>query len=179
MRIIAGTARGVRLASPPDQEIRPTLDRIRESLFNIIAPEVPGGRFLDLFAGTGANGLEALSRGAGEVTFVDDTSRALELVRENLRRTRLTGRVTCLQLKLPQGIRRLNGPFDIIFADPPYRYGAYLELLETIGSLKLLAPQGMTIVEHDRKSAIPPSAGTLKQFRQKRYGDTVLSFFSA
>ena len=102
MRVIAGTARGMRLAAPAGLRVRPTSDRVRESLFNIIAPRIEGARFLDLFAGTGANGIEALSRGAAFCSFVDQDARSLAVVRGNLEVTRLIARAQLHRCKLPE-----------------------------------------------------------------------------
>ena len=178
MRIIAGTARGIRLLALDDLDIRPTLDRVRESLFNIIAGDVPGARFLDLFAGTGANGLEALSRGAAEVTFVDASAGALTLVRNNLRKTRLEGAVTSIQLQLPKDLGRIPGSFDLVFADPPYQFDGHSALLAGINAGPLLAEEGILVLEHQRRQDVASSVGALTRFRQKRYGDTLLSFYS-
>lgn len=178
MRVIGGQARGIRLRAPVDQDIRPTLDRVREALFNILAAQVPGARFLDLYAGTGANGIEGLSRGADEVVFVDSSRAALDLVRANLRATRLEGRVQSQQLSLPEGLGKLHGPFDIIYADPPYQH-ALAPLVAAVGAGGLLAPDGVFVLEHSRRTDTPEKAPGLTRYRQARYGDTVLSFYEA
>ncbi len=179
MRIIAGQAKGRRLLSPPaDWPIRPTLDRIRESLFNIVTPRLEGARFLDCFAGTGANGIEALSRGASQAVFVDSDARALRLVRENLTHTGLAGGGMCFKLTLPQDLGRIPGRFDIIFADPPYEFAEYEALLYGIQECGLLADQGWVVLEHHRRHAIPAHCGGLSRHRQSRYGEKRLSFYA-
>jgi 16S rRNA (guanine(966)-N(2))-methyltransferase RsmD len=178
MRVIAGQARGVRLVAPKGTQIRPTLDRVRESLFNILAPRVEGARFLDLFAGTGANGIEALSRGAAEAIFVDSDAQSLQCVEENLRRTRLEAGARRLRMVLPRELAALHGPFDLIFADPPYRFPEYAELLEGVSARGLLAAGGLLVVEHERRVELPEAVGNLTRTRQARYGDTLLSFYA-
>jgi 16S rRNA (guanine(966)-N(2))-methyltransferase RsmD len=179
MRVIAGKARGIRINAPVGREIRPTLDRVRESLFNIIGPQVGESRFLDLFAGTGAVGLEALSRGAERVTFVDSDVRALKTVRENLARTRMVGQVRCARLTLPREIAEIHGVFDLVFADPPYRFAEYGTLLEAIGDAPFLAPQALVVLEHRCDAEVPEEAGQLQRTRRKEYGDTILSFYAS
>lgn len=178
MRVIAGTARGRRLASPPGDRVRPTLDRVREALFNILAPEIDGATFLDLFAGSGANGIEALSRGAAEVLFVDNHPQSLACIRKNLEDTRLIERGTVVNRRLPGEIHRLQGPWDIVFADPPYDFDDYPGLLAALGGGGLVAPGGRVIVEHTRKITLPEAAGALTLTRQRPYGMTTLSFYA-
>jgi len=178
MRIIAGTARGMRLHAPKGMEIRPTLDRVRESLFNIIGPEIAGARFLDLFSGTGANGIEALSRGAAEAHFVDGDTQALALLQKNLEQTRLGANARVHKLLLPKGLCRLGGGFGWVFADPPYSFSEYDELLSALQENGLLIEGASVCLEHDHRSTLPESVGTLRLGRQKKYGDTVLSFYA-
>lgn len=178
MRIIAGRAKGIRLFSPKGLEIRPTLDRVRESLFNILSPRIEGSRFLDLFAGTGANGIEALSRGSSEAYFIDEDRQALDIVRQNLQATRLQEKAICVKGRLPEDLRMIQGAFDIIFADPPYAFAEYALLLETLLARQLVATDGILIVEHERRCILPENLGLLQRSRQQRYGDTILSFYT-
>jgi 16S rRNA (guanine(966)-N(2))-methyltransferase RsmD len=178
MRIIAGSAKGARLSSPADLPIRPTLDRVREALFSILMPHLENAHFLDLFAGTGANGIEALSRGAAQATFVDADLRALNLVRENLLHAKLERGAECLRLSLPKDLERLRGPYDIVFADPPYEFAAYPALLEGLDAHRLLAPDGVIVIEHGRLSMPPETAGGLNCYRRAHYGDAHLSFYA-
>lgn len=181
MRVIAGTARGVRLEAPKGLDVRPTLDRVRESLFSIIGPRLSGARFLDLFAGTGANGVEALSRGAAQSVFVDDSPRSLQAVRANLLRTKLSERGVCTRGKLPSVLERVAGmgdPFDFILADPPYGFESFDVLLEAVGALRLLADSGLIVLEHASRSPLPSALGGFKRVRQEKYGECSLSFFS-
>lgn len=177
IRIIAGEARGRRLRGPDDRQVRPTSDRVREALFSILAGRVPGGRFLDLFAGTGANGLEAWSRGAARVVLVDNSTASMSIIRENVRTMGMTGDLRCIQADLPRDLARVDGHFDIIFADPPYRYEDYAPLLAGIGASDLLDAEGILCLEHNRKREVPPAVEGLALERQKTYGDTTLSFY--
>jgi 16S rRNA (guanine966-N2)-methyltransferase len=177
MRIIAGTARGRKLMEPPDRRIRPTLDKVRGALFNMLMPEIEDAVFLDLFAGTGANGIEALSRGAASCVFVDNDGEAQKIIRENLFHTGLARQARCLPLALPADMGRITGTYDIIFADPPYHNDYYAALLEGIVQHKLLHPDGVIVLEHDRREDLPENIAGLERTRFKHYGDAALSAY--
>jgi 16S rRNA (guanine966-N2)-methyltransferase len=181
MRIIAGTARGVRLAQPKGRDIRPTLDRVREAFFSIIGPALPGCRFLDLYAGTGANGLEALSRGAAHAELVESDKIARALIAENAAKTKLGAGLRVHALNLPEGLRRLphEAPYDFIYADPPHSYTDFVELLALIEAADLLAPGGTIVLEHATRTPAPEDTGRLVRTRTATYGETTLSFFHA
>ncbi len=177
MRVIAGTARGIRLKSFEGTEIRPTLDRVRESVFNILAPRILEARFLDLFAGTGANGIEALSRGAELAVFVETHRKALQLIRDNLARARQT-QAQLAPLEIPRELRQLRGEFDIIYADPPFEWREHEALLNTLSELELLAPEGVLLIEHPvKKVVLPDTCAGFEKYRDARYGNTGLSFY--
>ena len=180
MRVIAGKARGIRLQAPKGQRVRPTLDRVRESLFNILGPRLPGARFLDLFAGTGANGIEALSRGAEHCAFVDDDVRSLRIIRANLETVRLAQAAEVFRYSLPSGLARVGAEpgYDIVFADPPYDFKKYDALLDGLSQHHLLQGGGIVVIEHDAQTALPDGCGPLRLDRQTRYGDTRLSFYA-
>jgi 16S rRNA (guanine(966)-N(2))-methyltransferase RsmD len=182
MRVIAGTSRGVPLFTPPGNEIRPTLDRVRESLFNVLMHRTEGCRFLDLFAGTGANGIEALSRGAASAVFVDQDAKSIELVQRNLQKTRLEANAVCQRLQLPAGLTTIGRegcpPFDIVFCDPPYAFSDYVALLTEVQTQQLLAEGAVVIVETFAAKELPQQIGVLTLERRRVYGDTALSFFS-
>jgi len=181
MRIIAGKAKGVRLSAPKGVEIRPTLDRVREALFSIIGLRIEDTAFLDLFAGTGANGIEALSRGARVCTFVDNDRRALAVVERNLDAAHLKDFAEFHRLSLPEGLHELLPPepgYDFIFADPPYAFDSYGDLLDRIVSESLLARNGTVIIEHSPRIVIKGNNSGLSEIRLAKYGDTALSFFS-
>lgn len=148
MRVIAGSARRIQLKTLEGMKTRPTTDRIKETLFNMIDPWIADCDFLDLFAGSGGIGIEALSRGAREAVFVEQSEAAIKVIRENLDRTRLTERAVCIKAEVPSGLRRLSGrKFDYIFMDPPYRKRLEMEALAVIRELALLREDGMVIVE--------------------------------
>jgi len=178
MRVIAGKARGMRLAAPKGSSIRPTLDRVRESLFNILRGHLEGARFLDLFAGTGANGIEALSRGAQFACFVDSNAQALSTVRRNLEASHLATDAVCLRLNLPNGLSRLDDSYNLIFADPPYDFSNYTPLLEGLCEHNLAAPGAYIIIEHQKGAALPAQCGPLERHRESKYGGTHLSFYA-
>lgn len=179
MRVISGIARGTKLEPPKKGGVRPTTDRVRESIFNIISPRIPGAQFLDLYAGTGANGIEALSRGAAGAVFVDADSDLIALIGRNLQRSRTASKAQCRRLVLPQGLSALDGAaFDIIFADPPYEEHDPESLLETIGRVNLLKPGGLIVLEHDARWEASVQIGPYTHHRTATYGRSAVSFFA-
>lgn len=180
MRIIAGKAKGTRLAPPRDKSVRPTLDRVREALFSILGPDIDGALFLDIFAGTGANGIEALSRGAAHCDFVDTDLRSLELIRENLKKTGFIESAGVFQADIPDRSSSLKSPwapYDIIFADPPRDFCRQTELFAMIHDLKLLKADGKFVIECPTKSKLDASDDGFSTIRSAKYGDTTLVFF--
>jgi 16S rRNA (guanine(966)-N(2))-methyltransferase RsmD len=184
LRIIAGKYRGRNLKSPPSLEVRPTSDRLRETLFNVLAPRIEGARFLDLCAGSGAVGIEALSRGASDVTFVDKSRKMCALVEANLDLCRVPEEQTeVVQADVADYLSRSRkqkaAPWDIVFFDPPYATD-YLQVLELLGATtgKLLAEEGLLIVEHHHKNGLPDELGSIIRSRTLKQGDSALSFFS-
>ncbi len=181
MRVIAGQARGVTLHTPPGQQVRPTLDRVRESLFSILMPRLPGCRFLDLFAGTGANGIEALSRGAAWAAFVEEDVAVSKILDANLDRTRLADRAKTYRVTLPEGLRavaRREEPFDIAFADPPYAFRDFVGFMILLRENALLAEEAVVVLEHGAQCAVETDLAGFTCFRTCRYGNVALSFFS-
>jgi len=162
---------------PADRRIRPTLDRVRGALFNMLVLEIEDAEFLDLFAGTGANGIEALSRGAAHCVFVDNDAEAQKIIRGNRFHTGLASQARCLPLSLPADLHRITGSYDIIFADPPYHNDYYAALLEGIVGKELLKPEGLVVIEHDRRENMPESIAGLERTRFKHYGDAALSSY--
>jgi 16S rRNA (guanine966-N2)-methyltransferase len=180
MRIIAGELRGRRLRAPDGQATRPTSDRVRESLFNIIAARVPDARFLDLCAGSGAVGLEAISRGAASAVFVDQSRRALEQIEENIERCGVDDRVRILGRDALSALRTLaaaGDQFDLVYVDPPYDANLYKPILRLLGTVDLVAPDGLVAVELRSRDRLPDDAGALRHYRDVRYGDTTLAFY--
>ena len=184
MRIISGKYRGRTLKSPPSLQTRPTSDRLRETLFNILAPRIKSARFLDLCAGSGAVGIEALSRGAAHVTFVDKSRKMYALIETNLHLLNVkddeAGVVNKEALDvLRRRIKSEAEPFDVIFFDPPYNieYGEVLDYLGT--NIKaLLSEDGVVIVEHYKKKVLPEEFGGLEKYRVVKQGDSVLIFYA-
>jgi 16S rRNA (guanine966-N2)-methyltransferase len=179
VRIIAGLYRGRNLKSPPSLQIRPTSDRLRETLFNILAPRIEGARFLDLCAGTGAVGIEALSRGAAHVTFVDRSRKAGKLIQSNLELCRVPSDQTELVVcEASDSLKRAGDQnWDIAFFDPPYD-SDYAPVLQAFGAGNLLTPDGLLAVEHRRKDEILDNAGSLQRYRLLKQGDSCLSFYA-
>jgi len=183
MRVIAGKYRGRNLKSPPSLEVRPTSDRLRETLFNVIAPRIGETRFLDLCAGSGAIGIEALSRGAAHVTFVDRSRKMCGLVEANLDLCKVPEEETeVVQAEasdfLTRSVATKTQPWDIVFFDPPYA-NDYHKVLTSLGahSQKLLSPDGIVIVEHHHKKDLADTEGELVRSRTLRQGDSALSFY--
>jgi len=180
MRVIAGTLRSRALKAPPGLSTRPTSDRLRETLFNVLAPRIEGSGFLDLYAGSGAVGIEAVSRGAAHVTCVEQSAAALTVLRANLTALNLASHLRVEALTVADFLRRAtlaNQTFDLIFLDPPYDEGQ--EYVATLGSLDtLLEPSGLVIVEHRRKQEVGAYFGRLSRKRILEQGDAALSFYS-
>ena len=180
LRVIAGSAKGLQLRTPPGS-VRPTLDRVREAVFSILHTQLPGARFADLYAGSGANGIEALSRGASMCVFVDADAHALDVIAENLAHTRLGHKSRSYRLTLPTSLGVLSGkegPFDVVYADPPYDLKNYEALILQVIDNKLLAEAGKLIVEHDARHELPQSVGVLQQIRKARYGRVGITIFA-
>ncbi len=185
MRVIAGIYRSRILKSLKGLALRPTSDRLRETLFNVLAPNIAGSRFVDLFAGTGAIGIEALSRGAAEVVFVENHAPAATLIRRNLESLGINTGATVLAIDALRGLAllaaRINTgarAFDHIFLDPPYAAAEdYSRVLEFVGSADLLVPGGMVVAEHRRNFDLPEEPGALRRFRVLKQGDAALSFY--
>jgi 16S rRNA (guanine(966)-N(2))-methyltransferase RsmD len=175
MRIIAGTLKGRRLAAPTWPGLRPTADKLRETLFNILGTRVEGARVLDGFAGTGAVGIEALSRGAAHVTFVESDRRAAALVADNLRRTGLAEGYAIIRADL-RTVALPRETFDLVLLDPPYDEADLDGLIG--GMAPRLAPDGLLVLEHARRRAAPAESGGLVRRRVVASGDSALSFYA-
>ncbi len=181
LRVIAGDTRGRRLRTPPGRAARPTLDRVREAVFSSLTPRLPGVRFCDLFAGSGANGVEALSRGAAYAAFADDNAQAIAVIRANLDALGYAAQARLHRLTLPTGLTRLaareEAPFGVIYADPPFAFAEYGMLLHTICGQGLLAPGGLVVVEHAARTQLPAGPPQLTCEKRAVYGETAVSFF--
>ncbi len=175
MRVITGTARGRRLKTPENYDIRPTTDNVKESLFNILQFDIEGRRVLDLFAGTGQLGIECLSRGAESVTFVDADRKAIQIVKENLKTCGLNG--TVLQSDALSFLARC-GTFDLVFVDPPYDSGLYGPVLERINSVDILSDGGIIICEARRETVLPEMFAPYRKGREYVYGKVKLCLYT-
>jgi 16S rRNA (guanine966-N2)-methyltransferase len=185
MRVIAGTYRSRILKSLKGLALRPTSDRLRETLFNVLGPAVSGARFLDLFAGTGAVGIEAISRGASEVVFIENHAPAATLIRKNLDSLGVRAGATLLSVDAVRGLETLaagrkggGSLFDFVFLDPPYAATEeYAHVLRFLGAAPFLAPDCIVIAEHRHNFELPARAGVLVRYRVLKQGDAALSFY--
>ena len=189
MRVIGGSARGVPLKGPPGPGTRATSDKVRGAIFDALAAWVPDARVLDLYAGTGALGIEALSRGAASCLFVEKAPSVCRVIAANLAVTRLAewGRVWCAGVetalqRLERGAEVDDGstfrpPYDVIVLDPPYGDLAIMGVVERLGRSGLLARGGFVVLEHGKRLAPPPETGALRLYRGRRYGDTAVTIW--
>jgi 16S rRNA (guanine966-N2)-methyltransferase len=180
VRVIAGRYRSRVLKGPGSVKMRPTSDRLRETLFNVLGPAVEGSFFIDVFAGTGAVGIEAISRGVAEAIFVESNPKAAQVIRQNLESLKITNAQIVLSHALP-GLERIAGRHvvaDFIFVDPPYEsVDEYSRVLDFLDASHLIAPQGVVIVEHYFKMNLPERFTRLERTRVLEQGDASLSFF--
>jgi 16S rRNA (guanine966-N2)-methyltransferase len=181
MRVIAGKYRSRRLVAPAGTQTRPTSDRLRETLFNVVAASVEGSAWLDLFAGTGAVGIEALSRGARTVCFVESSSRAARAIRSNLATLGISQGAEVIERDAAIALGMLDAQtlvFDFCFLDPPYRKpDDYEQVLSFLAQSRLLKPASLVIAEHDKHFDPGEAFGALHRRRRLRQGDAVLSFY--
>jgi len=184
MRVISGSARGRKLKSPKSSETRPIMDRVKTALFDILAPEIMGMRVLDLFAGTGAVGIEALSRGAESATFIERSPEAWRLVRENLALTNLSGRAEVLRTDafayLQQAVAT-GRRFDLVYVAPPQYANMAVQALMQLDASPLTEPDGLVIVQIHPQERAELDALALKRLRrydERRYGSTLLLFYT-
>jgi 16S rRNA (guanine(966)-N(2))-methyltransferase RsmD len=180
VRIVAGTHRGRPLVGPKGPGLRPTADRVRESLFNLLGQFFEGGEVLDLYAGTGALAFEALSRGMSRAVLVDPGAESARLVAENARALEMEGRVEFLRMPVARAVPRLaeeGRRFALVFADPPYAEQVAAEVARAVGDGGLLAEGGTLVVEHGRREVAPDTVGGLQREDSRRFGDTVVSLY--
>lgn len=180
MRVIAGKYRSRRLKTPNSLGVRPTSDRLRETLFNILGPSVEDSLFVDLYCGTGAIGIEAISRGAREVFFIDRDPGSISLVRQNLESLQICNGVEVITAEAEGGLDKLAARHliaDFIFLDPPYKDEGCMEVLGYLDASHLIAPQGIVIAEHSSKLELPERLDRLERTRLLEQGDAALSFY--
>ncbi len=180
MRVIAGIYKGRNLRAVAGLDVRPTSDRLRETLFNILMGRIEGAQFLDICAGSGAIGIEALSRGAAHVTLIEASRRAVRAIYDNIKHCQIDEDAEVLYFDAITALKQLCNRgrcFDIVYLDPPYQSNVYQPVLEFLGSRNLLAPNGIVIVEHHSKVILPDIIGALRRYRELRQGETSLSFY--
>lgn len=177
MRVITGSARGVRLQAPKGMDTRPTLDQVKEGIFSAIQFEVEGRRVLDLFAGSGQMGIEALSRGAKSAVFVDMRQDACAVVRANLEKTRLTLNAQVLRSDYLSYLSHCRETFDLIFLDPPYAEIFLENALKSISEIDILSECGILICERPAEKTLPAQIGCLHVSREYRYGRVAVSLY--
>ena len=180
MRVRAGALKGQRLEAPAGLATRPTADRVRIACLDTLAPHLARGAFLDLFAGAGAVGIEALSRGAPTAVFVELAAPALRALRDNIERLGLGARARVIREDAPravQALARREERFAVVFLDPPYTSPRGTEALAAVATGALLAPGAVVVVQHATKSPPPPSPGVLVPWKASRFGETTLTFF--
>lgn len=181
MRVIAGIYKGRRLKTLEGLSVRPTSDRLRETIFNILTPRIEGARFADICAGSGAIGIEALSRGAQYVTFIESSIKAARIISENLRNCGIRRDYRVINRDVIRALKSLaseNAQFDIIYFDPPYNSELYTPVMWVIAKHNLLAEDGVVIVEHRRQAPLTANYDQLRPYRQLTHGETHLTFFA-
>jgi 16S rRNA (guanine966-N2)-methyltransferase len=177
MRITGGEARGIQLQVPRSPYFRPTSDRVRAALFQVMSNLLMKARVLDLYAGSGSLGIEALSRGAEHADFVEQNPVLCRAIRNNLKKATLDSKGVVRKLSVGKAITTLKGPYDIILLDPPYNRSDLDETMEKLGDSNLLANEGLVVLEHSKQQIPQQSYGILGKDSERRYGDTVLTFY--
>ncbi|MFH0925948.1 MAG: 16S rRNA (guanine(966)-N(2))-methyltransferase RsmD [bacterium] len=181
MRIITGSAKGKKLKAPRGYKTRPTSDKVKEALFDILGERVIGSKFLDLYAGTGSIGIEVLSRGAWKATFVEDTSSLINLIWENLKSCDFVNNAEVIQADVKKSISSFANrqhKFDIIYIDPPYNSTLAEETLEVLAKSSILSDNHYIIVEHNNKKILPENFWGIVYQKQYEFGDTRLTFYT-
>ncbi|MHC1758686.1 MAG: 16S rRNA (guanine(966)-N(2))-methyltransferase RsmD [Negativicutes bacterium] len=180
MRIISGIAKGIRLKTPKGMNTRPTTDRVKESVFGILSPKLVDAEVLDLFAGTGNLGLEALSRGAVSAVLVDKNVQSIKIMMENAILTDLAGMTVVCREEVLHALKRLDNEgkaFDLIFCDPPYNLGLAPKVMQIIDEGNVLRDGGVLVLEHSRHEKLSEGLKRIVAYRSEFYGETVVSFF--
>ncbi|SDY76799.1 16S rRNA (guanine(966)-N(2))-methyltransferase RsmD [Evansella caseinilytica] len=181
MRVISGKKKGLQLKAVPGQTTRPTTDKVKESIFNMIGPYFDGGRILDLYGGSGAISIEALSRGVEEAIIVDRDRKAIETIHTNLKLCRLEQQAQVFRTEAGRALKALQKQekkFTLIFLDPPYQKQRLSEELAYIAEHQLLSRDGQAVVEHALTVSLSDSYGSLHKRREEKYGDTVIAIYS-
>lgn len=179
MRIITGKARGLKLITPKNMDVRPTSDRVKESFFNIIGTKIVGTHVLDLFAGTGNLGLEAWSRGAEKIVFIDESQTSLQLVRSNIAKAKAEKDTKVIKgnaVKIIADLAANGEKFDFIFCDPPYNKGLPAKIIEQAAKHDIVSLGGYLIIEHSQHESLPELPVKFEIIRCEKYGETLISF---
>ena len=176
MRVITGSARGRKLETLEGLDVRPTTEVVKEAVFSIIHFRLPGAKIADIFAGSGQMGIEALSRGASRVVFVDQSRASLQVVRKNLQTTGLAANAQVVMDGAESFLQRTGETFDFIFLDPPYNKGYGEKLLPLLG--RALSEEGLVLFEHAKEEPLPDEAGGLKKVKDYRYGKTFVTTYT-
>jgi 16S rRNA (guanine(966)-N(2))-methyltransferase RsmD len=180
LRIIGGTARGTRIQAPDTDKTRPTLDRVKESVFNILMPYLEDATVLDLFAGSGSLGIEALSRGAQKAVFVDESRLCRNIIQGNLTKTKFSDKGQVLTMEVSKALAFLKEKgetFDLVFMDPPYNMKFVVRTLQKLDVFDIIKNDGIVACEHHEDEEAPERVGRLSKVRTKAYGDTLFSFY--
>ncbi len=177
MRIIAGTMKGRKLIAPPGLDVRPTSDKVKGALYNILSDRITMASFLDLYAGSGSVGIEALSRGAGHVVFVDQNRKHLRTLQKNIPKNSFEGHYQIIAKSASDFIRRTKQSFDFIFIDPPYTSDEVEKILPRLKQGDIIAEDGEVIIEHHHKKSLPEKIGIFLLIKKYKYGETLLSFY--
>ncbi len=178
MRIITGFLRGRKLVSPRDENIRPTTDKVKEAIFNILAGEYIDEVVIDLFAGTGNLGIEAISRGAEHVYFGEISRDSFKLLKENITKCKIQDKVTLLNGDFRSVLKRIDKKAQVILLDPPYDKGMLTEAIDIISELDILKSEGLIIAEHSKREELPELIGKYTKIKEKKYGKIIVSIYS-
>lgn len=177
MRIITGDLKGRRLYSPTDNKIRPTSDKVKESIFNMIAEYTEDAIVIDLFCGTGNMGLEAISRGARRVYFIDKARESILLTKKNIAHCKSEDKAILIGADYERGLTAIKEKVDLIFLDPPYKAGYLEDCIKRIDKASLLAPRGILVCEHSSEERLPDSIESMVKLKEKRYGKSIVDLY--
>lgn len=177
MRVITGTYKGRKLEAPAGHDIRPTSDKVKEALFSILTDRIYGSRVLDLFAGTGALGIEALSRGAEYCVFGDNSSEGVKLIKGNIAHCKIQEKTRVIPGDFKKILRNIGEEFDVILLDPPYNGGLLPEAFELIEEEGVLADEGVIVAEHRKEEILPDEMGEFVKVKERKYGIVILSIY--
>lgn len=178
MRVITGEYKGRKLEAPEDYNVRPTTDKVKEAIFDIIMNDVYGSVCMDLFAGSGSLGIEALSRGADKCYFCDSDRNSIRLIKKNIAIVGAKEKSVVIAGDYKKALRRADEKIDVFFIDPPYESGLYETCISQIDILDLLSDDGIIITEHDTRFAMPDSVGNIVKVKERKYGRTMLTLYS-